>query len=226
MPDLEAEDSRDDYSIDDGDGVWISRYIAWMEEVVRLRCGLPGFAFHDDYALNERLFDEIPGPHVRALLIEFTNRIYPDWKDDAVELPSYEDVHSDCRTYCDGCEDAYRDIHGTYDGPLADEVDDDEDPDDSGLTPEERAARFERNADREEERIRRREAQEEAEAEVVDTEWACDVDCDGFTDYVYDAFRDRVEVDTSSLDEDWAAFLAERGERDFPPLLVELAHQG
>lgn len=140
VPDLETEDSRDDYGIDDGDGVWVSRYISWMEDIVRERCGLPGFAFHDDYALNDRLFEEIPSPHVRALLIEFTNRIYPDWKDDAVELPSYEDVHSDCRTYCEGCEDAYREIHGTYDGPTADEVEDDEDVDAAGITPEDRKA--------------------------------------------------------------------------------------
>lgn len=222
-PELEAEDCRDNYCIEDGDGVWISRYISWMEEIVRLRCGLPGFSFHDDYTLNDRVFGEIPSPHVRALLIEFTNRIYPAWKDDAVELPCYDDVHSDCRTYCEGCDDAYRDIHGTYDGPTAEDVDDDEDAGAAGITPEERAARIERNGEREDERQRRREAQEEAESEVIDTEWACEIDCDSFTDYVYDAFRDRVEVDTDSLNEDWNAFMAEKGERDFPPLIVELA---
>lgn len=223
MPELEAEDSRDDYSIEDGDGVWIGRYIGWMEEIVRLRCGLPGFAFHDDYIVNDRLFGEIPSPHVRALLIEFTNRVYPAWKDEAVELPGYDDVHSDCRSYCEGCEDAYREIHGSYEGPLADDVEDDENLDEPGITPEERAERIERNAAREDERLRRREAQEDAESEVLDAEWACEDDCDGFTDYFYDAFRDRVEVDTASLSQDWNTFLAEKGERDFPPLIVELA---
>lgn len=225
MPDLEVEDTRDDYATLDGDGIWIREYIDYLERIVRERGGLPGFAFSDNYRLDLELFEEIPVAYLRALLIEFTNHVYPGWKDSAVDLPDYDDIRGECRGYCDDCENAYEEIYGTYDGPLAEEVEADEDECDSEISFEERQARILRNIERADERRSRQADREAAESEVVDTEWVCDDDCTGFIDYVDEEFVGQVEVETASLDDDWEAFLEEKGVREFPPLLVELARQ-
>ncbi|MBI3832189.1 MAG: hypothetical protein HY291_21890 [Planctomycetes bacterium] len=226
VPKLEVVDSRDDHGSEEADGTWIGEYVLFMEGIVRKRCGLPTFAFSDDYHLDADLFDEIPSPHVRALLIEFTNQVYPDWKDDGVDLPDYDYVRDDCRSYCEECEDAYEETYGTYDGPLAEDVEPDEDANAPGLSKRVRQARERRNAARQAERHRRQEARDDAESEVVDREWICGSDCDGFLDYVSERFRAEVTVDTDMLERMWEAFLEEKGERDFPPLIVELARRG
>lgn len=225
VPDLKVNDSRDDYGSDDGDGIWILDYVEFMEGVVRNRCGLPNFAFSDDNGIQDDLFNEIPSPHVRALLIEFTNRIYPDWKDDGVDLPDYDDIREGCRSYCEDCDLAYEETHGTYDGDLPEDVAPDEDVNTPGISEKEKQARRRRNAERAAERQRRQEAKDEAESEVVDREWVCLEDCDAFIDYVDERFRENTTVDTEQLDREWESFLAEKGERDFPPLIVELARQ-
>lgn len=223
VPKLEATDDRDDYSAAEGDGVWIPRYVAFMEQIVRSRCGLPRFAFTDDYRLNESLFKEIPCPHLQGLLLEFTNRYYPAWKDADVDFPDYGDVREGCRSFCEDCDYAYEETHGTYAGPLAEDVDPDEDVNLPDLSEGERLARLYRNARKQAERRRRERAQEAAESEVIDREWVCSEDCDSFIDYVDDEFRDRVDVDMEPIESKWAAFLVEKGVRAFPPLIVELA---
>lgn len=223
IPSLEESDFRDDYTGSDGDGIWIRDYVGFLERVVRERCALPEFSFVEDDHLDEDLFEEVPSLHVRALLIEFTNEVYPDWKEDGVDLPDYDEVRIDSRTYCDDCEHAYEEVYGTYDGALPEDVEEDEDLQDPDLTDEERRARGVRNTERAAERTRRQEAKEEAEAEVVDQEWVCSQDCDGFLNYVDEQFREGINVDVDKLEDNWDEFLKVRGEYDFPPLIVELA---
>lgn len=226
VPDLDVKDSRDDYGSEDGDGVWVRDFVEFMEVVVRKRCGLPNFVFSDDCRIQVDLFDEIPSPHVRALLIEFTNRVYPNWKEDGVDLPDYDGVRDDSRTYCEDCDSAYSETYGTYDGELPEDVEPDEDVNAPGLSKRARKSRERRNAARQAERQRRQAAKDEAESEVVERDWACDSDCDGFLDYVSEQCREETRVDTDMLESKWEAFLEEKGERDFPPLIVELARLG
>ncbi len=222
IPPLTATDSRDRYSMDEGDGLWIPEYVAWMEQIVRRMTGSPSFAFSNDQELEDDLFEDVPVAHLRGLLIEFTNRIYPGWRD-RIDLPDYDDVREGCRGYCDSCDSAYRTIYGTYDGPLAEDVEEDEDADEADLDPQEREARIQRNAARAAERRQLQADQEAAEDEVIDSEWDCDEDCDPFLEHVNDSYRERMECDTDRLDSEWDAFMKERGIRIFPPLLVSLA---
>lgn len=221
-PNLEAPDTRDDYSYNEGAGLWIPEYVAWLELVVRRTGGSPSFAFSCEDEIEAHVFDEIPFAYLRGLLIEFTNRIYPGWRN-RIDLPDYDDVRDRCRGYCDDCDSAYRNIYGTYDGPLAEDVEDDEDANEANLDPQEREARIQRNAERAAERRQLQADQEAAESEVIDSEWDCDDDCDPFLDHVLDSFREQMECDTDRLDAEWDAFLAERGFRTFPPLLISLA---
>ena len=223
IPDLDVKDSRDYYDQFDGDGVWISSYIGFLEKAVRERCHLRQFEFTDADAVHKSLFDEIPSDHVRALLIEFTNRHYKDWHESDVSLPDYDDVRSDCRSFCDDCEYAYENTYGTYDGPSADDVDADEDELDQLVSKQERLERKRRNRERDAERQRRQQAQYDAESEVVDSEWICDTDCDSFLDHVSSEYRDAFDGNIPALEQRFKEFLIERGEKDFPPLIIELA---
>ena len=223
VPELEVKDCRDHYDMYDGDGVWIESYVRFLEKIVSERCHIPQFAFGDTYAIRDSLFDEIPSDHIRALLIEFTNQCYTDWRESDISLPDYDDVRSDCRSFCDDCEYAYEETRGTYDGPLADDVEDDEDENDPSASKQERHERQRRNRERAAERQSRQQAQDDAESEVVDTEWICDTDCDSFLDHVSSAYRDAFDGAVPALEKRFEQFLIERGVKDFPPLIVELA---
>jgi hypothetical protein len=215
---LEVTDQRDDYCSEDGDGVWIRAYLEFLEAIVCERCCLPNFSFSDYEGIAQALLEEIDEPYTRNLIIAFTNEHYESWRDDDVSLPDYDEVRSDCRDFCSDCDSGWTDIHGEYDGPLADDVEDDEDEDESGITEEERAARQRRNEERESERERRRRGQEDAESEIVDREFTCDESCDSFYDHVSDVFRERVELNVRTLRKRWDDFLEEAGEAVMPEL--------
>ena len=223
IPYLEVKDRRDKYDMYDGDGVWIPSYVCFLEKVVGERCHIPHFTFGDTDSIRESLFEEIPSDHVRTLLIEFTNHCYTAWRDSDISLPDYDDVRSDCHDYCEDCDSAYEHTYGKYDGPLEEDVEDDEDELDQTVSKQERHEREIRNRERAAERKRREQAQDDAENEVVDSEWICDNDCDPFLDHVSETYRDAFNGNIPALERRFEQFLIERGEKDFPPLIVELA---
>ena len=218
---LQVSDRRDDYSTEEGDGVGVGTFLDFCEEIVRKRCHLPDFRYSDWDSIDQDVMDEIPDPYTRALLIKFANEHYESYRDDDICLPSYDDIRSDSREYCDECDAGWTEIHGEYDGDLAEDVEDDEDEDENGITAEERAARHKRNEGREEERERRQSAQEEAEGEVVDREFTCDDDCDAFRDHVDERFRNNIDPNHKALEDRWNDFLEEAGESVMPELLPE-----
>ncbi|MEI6236845.1 MAG: hypothetical protein WCT04_27615 [Planctomycetota bacterium] len=168
---------------------------------------------------------QIDALSTRGSIIEFTNQCYTAWRESDVSLPDYDEVRSDCRTFCDDCEYAYEEKHGTYDGPSVEDVEEDEDELDQSVSKQERHERQRRNHERSSERKRRQQAQDDAESEVVDSEWICDIDCDSFLDHVCSAYHEAYDGDIPALERRFEQFLTERGEKDFPPLIVELARR-
>ncbi|MGD0092257.1 MAG: hypothetical protein ABSE73_20265 [Planctomycetota bacterium] len=219
VPKLEIADSRDDYCTSDGDGLWIEPFMEFLEEKVVARAHIPAFGFSQTDRFDEQILAEIKSTHVRALLTDFINAHYEDWRNNDVDLPNYDSIRDDCRSYCDECDSGWEEIHGTYDGPRAEDVPRDENEADPGVSVEERQARHRRNLERGRERTRRREAQEEAESEVVDRDFICEDDCDGFCDCINEHYRDSFSPNTDALLRRWDEFLTDRGEKDFPPLI-------
>ena len=215
---LDVTDRRDDYSSEDGDGVWIPAYLEFLEDIVRERCCLPHFDFSDSEEITQAVLEEIDEPYTQNLIIAFTNKHYERWRDDDVSTPDYDDVCSDSRSFCDECDSGWTDIHAEYDGPLAEDVPRDENEGAPDISDEERLARRQRNLERRHERERRRTAQEEAESEVVDREFTCDEHCDAFYDHVSDSIRDRVELNLRALRKRWDDFLLESGEAVMPDI--------
>jgi len=219
VPRLEVTDHRDDYCTSDGDGLWISPFITFLEERVAERAHIPRFQFSQDESLDENLLAEVKCSHVRALLVEFTNTHFRDWRDSDVDYPDYDDIREDCRSYCGECDSGWEETHGEYDGPRAEDVPPDENEAEADISDEERQARHRRNLERRRERTRRREAQEEAESEVVDREFTCDDECDSFLDHINEQYRDAFDPNLAALKRRWEEFLADRGEKDYPPLI-------
>lgn len=172
MPALDVTDSRDDHSREDGDGVWISPYLTFLEERAAELGRTPPLCFSNSDVMDEGTFEEIPQPYVRATLIEFTNEAYETWRRRGVRVPMYGEVAPECRSYCDECDSGWRDV-------------------------------------------------EDDDGEVVDRDFVCESDCDGFTDHVLEAIVDRTEVDTAQLRQTWEEF--QRGRREgggaFPSLV-------
>ena len=168
---LDVTDCRDDLLL--GGRRWrVGRGLPGLHrELVSERCSQPGFRFSDYDRIDQEILEEIDDAYTRNLIIAFTNEHYEPWRDKDVSVPDYDDIRRDCRDFCDDCESGWTDIHGEYDGPLADDVEDDEDEDEQGIGEEKRDARQQRNEEREEERDRRHRAQEDAESEVVDREF-------------------------------------------------------
>jgi len=218
---LDVTDRRDDYYTEDGDGVWVGAYLEFIEGIVRTRCHQSDFCFSDYDCVNQEILDEIDDAYTRRLIIAFTNEHYEPWRDKDVNLPRYDDVRCDCRDFCDDCDSGWNEIHGEYDGPLADDVENDEDENEAGISEEEQAARHQHNRERERERERRRQAQEDAESEVVDREFSCEEDCDSFYEHISDIFRERVDLDLKALKQRWEAFLEDAGEAAMPELQPE-----
>jgi len=215
---LEITDRRDDYYSEDGDGVWVGAYLEFLEEPIHARCHQPDFRFSNYDCVNQDVLDEIDDPYTRRLIIALTNEHYEPWRDKDVTLPNCADVRCDSRDFCDDCDSGWSEIHGEYDGPLAEDVGDDEDEDETGISEEEQAARHQRNRERECERERRRQAQEDAESEVVDRQSDCEEDCDSFYEHISDIFRERVDSDLKALKQRWEAFLEDAGESAMPEL--------
>jgi hypothetical protein len=218
VPKLEVTDNRDDYCTSEGDGLWIGPFLSFLEGKVAERAHVHRFQFSQTECLNEDLLAEITSTHVRALIIEFINAHYTDWRDNDVEYPDYDDIRNDCRDWCSECDSGWDEIHGEYDGPMAEDVPPDENEDQVGISEEERQARHRRNLERRRERTRRSEAQEEVESEVVDRTFTCEDDCDGYCDHIYEQYRDAFDPNKAALKRRWEEFLADRGEKDFPPL--------
>ena len=219
VPELEVTDCRDDYCTSDGDGLWIGPFIEFIEGKVAERAHTPHFSFSQTDSFEEQLLAEIESTHVRALVTEFINLHYEDWRDKDIDLPDYDSIRDDSREYCDECEGGWREIHNEYDGPLAEDVPPDEDENAQEITNEERQARHRRNLERRRERAHRRVAQEQAENEVIDRDFICEDDCDGFCDHLNDRYRDAFSPNTDALRRRWEEFLADRGEKNFPPLI-------
>ena len=218
LPKLDVTDSRDDYNVSDGDGIWIGVYLDFLADRIRLLGMGKDFFFSDSSTLDEETFEEVSSPFLRGLMVEFTSRYYEEWKDEAVTLPDWEDARRDCRNFCDDCDVGWEIVRGTYEGPWADEVEADEDVSDPKLGEAELAERRERNRERQRERERREAAQEEAESEEVDRNFICDDECDAFQERIDEQFREGVEVDVDSLKTKWQEFLAEKGLRQMPAL--------
>ncbi|MGD0091113.1 MAG: hypothetical protein ABSE73_14440, partial [Planctomycetota bacterium] len=218
-PQLEITDSRDDYCTSDGDGLWIEPFIGFLEQKVAERAHILRFRFSDPEHIDENTLAEIKSTHVRALLVEFINEHYEDWRNNDVALPDYDSIRSDARSYCDECDSGWEETHGEYDGPRAEDVPPDENEAAPDISAEERQARHRRNLERGRERRHRREAQEDAESEVVDRELVCEEDCDGFCDAINDRYRDCFSPNLEALRRRWDEFLAHRGEKKFPPLI-------
>ncbi len=218
LPELDVKDDRSDYSICDGDGLWIAPFLEFLEEKVASRAHIRDFKFSQAERLDQQLLEEIPSPYVRALISEFINAEYENWRDRDVDLPNYDRICERSRGYCDGCESGWNEIHGEYDGPLAEDVDPDEDENEAGISTDERQDRHSRNVERRRERARRTAAQEETESEVVEREFVCDSDCDGLLDEIDTNYRDAFDPNLQSLRQRWEDFLVEKGEKNFPPL--------
>ena len=219
VPKLEVTDHRDDYSTSEGGGLWLTPFIEFLEKKVAERAHVARFQFSDTDNLDSELLEEVKSSHVRALLVEFINAHYEDWRDCDVECPDYDEIRGDCREYCSECDSGWEETHAEYDGPRAEDVPPDEDENADGLSEQEQQARHQCNLERRRERRRRREAQEEAESEVVDRELICDEDCDGFLDHIHDQYADAFDPNTVALKRRWGDFIADRGEKDFPPLI-------
>jgi hypothetical protein len=218
---LDEEDHRDDYSTDEGDGVWIATFLNFVAEIVQERTHQPDFSFSDDTDLTQDILDEIEDRYVRRLAIAFTNRHYEQYREHDVELPNYDDVRQDCRSFCDDCEHGWTITYGEYDGPLPEDVPADEDERTPGLTDEERQARHTRNQERTRERERREAAREEAESEIIDRDFTCEDDCDSFYEHVNDHYLDSINTNWRALKRRWREFLEEVGEDDMPELVPE-----
>jgi hypothetical protein len=217
---LEVTDCRDDYCTSEGDGLWICPFIEFIESKVAERAHISHFSFSQVDAFDAQLFEEIESTHVRAMVVEFINAHYESWFKNDVDLPDYDRERDDCRTYCEECESGWQEIHGEYDGPLAEDVPPDENENEQNISVEERQARHNRNLERGHEREIRRAAQEQAENEVIDRDFNCDNDCDGFCDYLNDHYRDAFTANTAALRRRWDKFLADKGEKNFPPLII------
>jgi hypothetical protein len=217
-PLLEVSDDQYDYGIEEGSGLWIPVFIDFIERKVR-KLGRDGrFSFSSQERIGASLLEEIPSSYVRGLIIRFCNEQYEPWRDRDVDLPDYEEIRADCRSYCDDCDSGWEVQYGTYDGPQPEEVEPDEDADETGIGEEERRARILRNRARHGERQRREEARDEAEGEEVGREFICDDECDGFCDCVYEAYRDEFSVGDGELEARWQAFLRTGRRGRFPPL--------
>jgi len=219
---LEVEDDRDDYCTEEGNGAWICVFLEFLEEKVRERCRSPRFEFSNTDRLDADVLEEVQERYLRSFFIAFANEHFEAYRDDDVSLPDYGDVCGDYREYCDDCESGWEEIHSEYDGPLAEDVEENEDEAQPGLTRDERREMRLRNQERQAERERRESDQEEAENEVIDREFVCDDDCDGFLDHINDCFYDRIEFNTEALQERWDEFLEEIGETVMPEFCPEV----
>lgn len=56
------------------------------------------------------------------------------------------------------------------------------------------------------------------DGEVIETEWACEEDCDSFIDHVDDCYRQAVDIDSSCLEVRLTDFLKFDSKALFPPL--------
>ena len=218
VPLLDEQDDIDDYSMYDGGGLWICPFLEFLEKQVRRYTCAPHFEFSDKNRLDDDLLAEITSLYVRALLIEFINESYKEWRDCDVDVPDYGDYASDCRDFCDGCDRGWSEIYGEYDGLLAEDVEEDEDEEEEDISRDERDARHDRNVARADERDRRQAAQKEAEGEVVDREFVCDHNCSSFNDHVDETYAENFEVDLRYLKRKWINFITGRNLNGFPPL--------
>jgi hypothetical protein len=218
LPALEVSDERDSYDRTDGDGLWIGVYLGFLAEQGRLLGLEKDFFFSDESTLDEETFEEVPSLFARRLMVEFTNQHYEDWKAQAITLPDWDDIREQNRDFCDECEAGWERVPGTYNGPWAEDVEDDEDVSEPKLGEAEVAARRERNQEREAERRRRESAQEEAEAEEVERNFICDDDCNSFCERVEEQFLEAIEIEAASLKSAWEKFSAEKCTRNLPPL--------
>ena len=128
-------------------------------------------------------------------------------------------IEARCRDYCDGCEDGWEEIHGTYDGPLAEDMEPDEDPDAPGIAEEEREARRIRNYRREGERRRRRRVLRKVGIDPSSVEFICEENCESFSEHVQSTYEESFDANVPALKVRWERFLEERGEKAFPPLV-------
>lgn len=211
--------NRDDYSSEQGNGVWIPAYLRYIESLVRDHTHRP-FTFSGYEELSPRAINEIPNTYIRNLVMRFTASFYVPWSEHDVYVPEYEEVRPDCRDFCDGCDTGFSSVYATYEGPLAEDVEADESTAQLGLSAGEMIDLVVRNEARHEERERRRRRQESIEEQVVSTEFTCDEDCDDFVDHVNEEVVNRTDTNLGALREYWRRFAATNGASGdrLPPL--------
>ena len=107
---LEIDECADDIYIEEGYGVWIGRYLYWLER--KLSEALEeDFNFSDYSMLSDEVFEEIENNMLRNKAKRFTNEFYPEWKDYHVTVPDYDDIVRTVEDhYCGECEAPWRDI--------------------------------------------------------------------------------------------------------------------
>jgi hypothetical protein len=99
---IERNDHADNYSTQEGGGVWIHSFMRFIRDQVRVR-GDPEFRFSCD-DIFQNVFEEIEDPSVRSMMIDFTNECYEMWWRNSVSVPDWGSVSDECRDFCDGCD--------------------------------------------------------------------------------------------------------------------------
>jgi len=108
---LEVDDYEENYSSDDGYGIWLWRYLQWLEAKVKELLAEEEFGFSECSVLNDETLDEIEDDVLRNRIKKFTDEYYPEFKDFHVSLPNYDNVISSVSEYyCDECDTPWRDI--------------------------------------------------------------------------------------------------------------------
>lgn len=201
MPDLDVSESADEYDAGQAYGCWIVSFLCTLAEVIRRDFNVSGF--RTDFGIGDRMLQRISSPAVRAAIIGFVNEHYQEWVDDHV-VPYSEDAATDDvkRSLCEGCEDGWEKKYAEYDGPMAGDVEPDEELV-LARTDKERLAMLHRNLTRQMERDKRLRDQRAAEAVVLSREFVCDDRCGRFFEALSDALTHNTVIDTEALIRMW-----------------------
>jgi hypothetical protein len=208
---LTVEDNRDDYGLEDGDGVWVNH---WLDCLCHFYNDMTGERIgHDhDGVIDQDVFDIFTLQHIRNLLIRFTNAHYVQWREQRVHTPDLGDVESEqIDNYCDGCdnEGVWEEEWDETNKPIDPDEFDDYEEVPAGASLEVREAIERRN---------------EALMNELHRAWShwvdirvslgrtniCDDRCDGFWDSCHDRMADRTNCDIDWVHNRWEAFAVRR----------------
>lgn len=203
--DHQIECDGDDFSQDEGGSRIVEDFLYFLNQVIHET--VPDFHFSDTRELSQDTFDEIESLHLRNQLTEFTNKTFAYWRDNWIEVPSWDSTRSNCREYCEGCETEGAWTYPEYEGPDPDNEDEYEDEEDPDHTP---AQRLEVKRSNERRRIQLQRGRDDWESDRS-PEFTCNSDCDAFCEHISEVFDENTRTDTSALRRAWTTFLREKG---------------